>query len=79
MATTPVVIDPNAADINVDDLTGLVPVAGPDASSLPYSLPWATSTAGTTAATPASTGVSPWLWIVMIGAGLLLLDSMGKK
>jgi hypothetical protein len=38
-----------------------------------------TTQAPATAAAPASTGVSPWLWIVMIGAGLLLLDSMGKK
>jgi len=79
MATSPIVIDPNAGDINVDDLTGLIPAVGPSAPGIITAEGVASAVAGIQTPAPASTGVSPWLWIVLIGAGLLFLDSTTGK
>jgi len=59
------------AGVTSADLVGLIPAAGPNATS--------NFGGATVTPAPASTGVSPWLWIVLIGAGLLFLDSTTGK
>jgi hypothetical protein len=50
---------------------------GPTDFSDPSQPPTAKS-AASTAVSP-STGVSPWLWALLLGAGLLFVSNAGKK